>query len=616
VHERKLARGALVTTAGFEDVLEIGRHVRRDVYGLKPEVVPVLIPRDLRFGVPERVRGNGTVERALEEASLPALLARLYVAEVECVAISLINAFVNPAHEQRLRDALARARPQLLVSISSEVSPEIREYERTSTTVLNTLLMPVVRAYTERLKARLEAEGLALRILLVQSNGGVCSLDLAGAQPARLLLSGPSGGALAAQRIAAETGYGNLVAVDMGGTSFDVSVVQDGASTLITQGEIDRLPVRLPMVEIRTIGAGGGSIASVDSAGRLDVGPRSAGAVPGPVCYRRGGREPTVTDANLVLGRLDAGSFLGGEMSLDRDGARAALAERIGAPLGIGAEDAAEGVLAVTDAKLASAIRLSLFEKGLDPRDFALLSFGGAGGLHAIDVAAEVGIDRVIFPRHPSTLSAWGILHSDIVQDFARSRVLRLDPASARALNQLLGELRAEADAVFEAERIAPEQRRTALAADVRYVGQAFEILTPWRATSAASELRPEDIEALLADFHALHRQRFSYANPGAAVEVVTLRLTATGLVPKPETAHRGAGEGAASPRRRSVYLDGRWRDVPVHDRDALAAGTELPGPAIVEEGYTTLLVQTGWTATRDGSGNLLAERREGEQGR
>ena len=606
--ERKLPDAVLVTTAGFEDVLEIGRHVRRDVYGLKPEIVPVLIPRDRRFGIAERVRADGSIERPLGGEAVGSLLRRLDEVEPACVAVCLINAFVNPAHERRLRDELAQARPRLPVSISSEVSPEIREYERTSTTVLNALLMPVVHVYIQRLQERLAAAGFAPRLFLVQSNGGVCSLGVAAEQPARLLLSGPSGGALAAERLAHETGLPNLVAVDMGGTSFDVSVVQDGRVTLITQGEIDRLPVRLPMVEIRTIGAGGGSIASVDASGRLDVGPRSAGAVPGPVCYGRGGVEPTVTDANLALGRLDAGSFLGGAISLDRDGACAALKRNIGDPLGLDGDAAAEGVLMVTNAKLASAIRLSLFEKGLDPRDFALLSFGGAGGLHAIAVAREVGIDRIVFPRHPSTLSAWGILHSDIVHDFARSRVVRLEPGQCAVLADLVSDLRAEAAALFDAERIPAADRRFTVAVDVRYVGQAFEILTPWPALQGDAALDEPALERLLADFHALHKQRFSYANPGAAVEIVTLRLTATGLVPKPETAPPRRELGEVLKAKRPVYAGGDWHKMPIYERMTMAAGSAAPGPAIIEEGYTTLFIEPGWSATMDATGNLIAE--------
>jgi N-methylhydantoinase A len=603
VLERKLPRGALIATAGFEDVIEIGRHNRRDVYGLRPSPPPVLIPRDRRLGIAERIAASGAVELAPDEAAIAALVARLAALEAETVAIALINAFVNPAHEHRLRDAIAAALPGLPVAISSEISPEIREYERSSTTVLNALLMPVVRSYLRRLDDRMRRAEFSPRLLLVQSNGGVCSAEIAGEQPVRLLLSGPSGGALAALRTAETLALQALVGIDMGGTSFDVSVVQGGRLTLITQGEVDRLPVRLPMVEIRTIGAGGGSIAAVDAGGRLTVGPRSAGAMPGPVCYGHGGDEPTVTDANLVLGRLDPDYFLGGAMALDLAAARATIAARIAAPLGLAIEAAAAGVLTVTNTSLAAAIRLSLFEKGLDPREFALLSFGGAGGLHAIAVAEELGIGRVVFPRDAGTFSAYGILHSDIVHDFAQSRILPAGPESLPEVAAICAALREQGIRQCERDGIAAGDRVGALAVDMRYRGQAFELLVPWGdiAVDAAS------LADLVARFHALHEQRFSYANPRDAVEIVTLRLTVTGRLAQPR------GHAAAEPAKtkiaqhRAAFLDGAWRDIPVHHRDALAA--TINGPALIEEPYTTVLLGEGWSATVESGGNLVARR-------
>ena len=606
VLERKLARGVLLTTAGFEDVLEINRHVRRDIYGLAPEPFPTLIPRDRRLGVPERMRADGTAEAPLDEKAVPGLIARLDALGAEAVAVSLLHAYANPAHERRLAEMIRAARPDLPVCLSSEISPEIREYERTSTTVLNALLMPVVKAYLDRLEARLGEGGFHPLVFLVQSNGGVCSLRVAAEQPARLLLSGPSGGALAAGRIAGLLARPNLVAVDMGGTSFDVSVVQNGRVAVITQGEIDRLPVRLPMVEMRTIGAGGGSIAAVDDGGRLTVGPRSAGARPGPVAYGRGGTEPTVTDANLALGRLDPDFFLGGMMSLDMPATRAALAERVGDRLGLSVEQAAEGILTVTNAALGAAIRLSLFEKGLDPRDFCLLSFGGAGGLHATEVAGELGITEVAFPREPGTLSAYGILFSDLTQDIARSRVLRAEAANLPALAEAIAALRAEADARLAADGIAPERRRIAIAADMRYHGQAFELLIPWGEVSAPDA---GDLASLVEAFHATHRQRFSYANPGDPVEIVTLRAIATGLLDKPEPGDPPPAGRPARKGARQVFEGGAWRDVPVWDREALTAGDTIDGPAIVEEAFATHWIARGWTARLGAAGTVIARR-------
>jgi N-methylhydantoinase A/oxoprolinase/acetone carboxylase beta subunit len=593
VLERKLPVGALLTTKGFEDVLEIGRHVRRDIYGLAPDPFPTLISRDRRIGVPERILGSGEVEQALDIAALGDLPAQLDRADAKAVAIVLLNAFVNPEHEQRLRDWLVQRRPDLSVCISAEVSPEIREYERSSTTVLNALLMPVVRAYLERLEQRLGEGGFHPRVFLMQSNGGMCSLRQAAAHPARLLLSGPSGGALAVQRIATALDRPFAVGVDMGGTSFDVCVALRGQAAVIAQGEIDRLPVRLPMVEIRTIGAGGGSIASVDDGKRLTVGPSSAGAVPGPVAYRRGGTAPTVTDANLTLGRLDPAYFLGGAMALDAAAGRAAIERNVGAPLGLSAEQAAGGILTVTNANLAAAIRLCLFEKGLDPRDFSLISFGGAGGLHAVEVAQELGMPEVILPPDPGTLSAWGMLFCDLVQDIARSRVVRAESQSLPLLADLLRALRRQADELLDNDGIAAADRELRFAADMRYVGQAFELMVPWPEATATGAA----LDRLVQAFHAMHRQRFSYANPADAVEMVTLRASAIGRLPKPGPAAVSPQPGDARKGTRRVFAGGAWREVVVWDRSRLTEDSRVAGPAIVEEGFATHYVAEGWTA-------------------
>jgi len=599
VLERKLARGVLLTTAGFEDVLEITRHFRRDIYGLAPDPLPCLIDRDMRFGVPERLRADGSVETRLGD--LAPVLARLVAAKPETIAIGLLHAYANPAHEIALRDAVRSVLPDVPVSLSSEISPEIREYERLSTTVLNALLMPVVQRYLARMEARLGEDGFSPRIFLVQSNGGMCSLKRAAAQPARLLLSGPSGGALAAERLSRRLSRPNLVAVDMGGTSFDVSVVQDHRIGLVTQGEVGGLPVRLPMVEMRTIGAGGGSIATVDASGRLTAGPRSAGARPGPVCYGRGGTLPTVTDANAVLGRFDPDFFLGGAMALELDAARAAMAEHVGGPLGLPVEEAAEGVMRVTNVNLASAVRLSLFEKGLDPRDFALLSFGGAGGLHATEVADELGITEVIFPREPGTLSAYGILFSDLVQDLARSRLLPAEAAALPEITDAIAELRAEGLARLDADGVPEEMRGTEISADLRYHGQAFELLVPW----------PEapDLPALLARFHAEHRARFSYAAEDEKVEIVTLRMAAIGRLPKPEEAALALPTTRTPPGTRQVWQQGGAAAWPVWRREALHGADVIEGPAIVEEAFATHVISAGWSAGLDPEGAIIARK-------
>lgn len=603
VLQRKFPRGALVTTAGFEDILEIGRHSRREIYSVRPQPAPPLIERKLRFGVTERMTATGKAEIPLTDAALAELVERLRRADVVTVAVSLLNAYVNPDHETKIAERLARDLPGVSVSLSSEVSPEIREYERSNTTALNALLVPVVKHYLGRLERRLAEAGMGGRLLIVQSNGGVCSPETAAREPVRLLLSGPSGGALGALALSRALGMPSLVGVDMGGTSFDVSVVHNDRIEVITQGEIDRLPVRVPMIEIRTIGAGGGSIARVDAAKRVTVGPESAGAHPGPVCYGRGGSEPTVTDANLVLGRLDPEYFLGGAMPLDLEGARRAIEEKFAGPLGLETEPAAGGIIAITNTSLAAAIRLSLFEKGLDPRDFAILSFGGAGSIHACAVADELGIKRIIFPSNASTFSAWGILHSDIAHDFSRSRVMPFDEAALAPLRELVDAIRGQGEEQLTADGIPPGDRQYRLAVDLRYKGQAFELTIPW----SGDEVDAAALSATRDAFHATHKQRFSYANPHDIVELVTVRLTALGRLERGDVDGDEAASSDAAPRRRQVWIGTTWHELPVWRRDALGYGQLIDGPAIVEEDYTTVLIGPGWQATCGPHRHLVA---------
>jgi N-methylhydantoinase A len=520
-------------------------------------------------------------------------------------AICLINAYRNPAHEIALRDAIAAALPALRLSCSFEVSPEIREFERSSTTILNALLMPVVQTYVDRLLARMGEAGMIAPLYLVQSNGGAASPAAAARAPVKLLLSGPSGGVLAAERLARRLGLANAVGVDMGGTSYDVALVQDGRRAVVAQGEIDGLPVRTPMVEMRTIGAGGGSIARVEN-GRLRVGPESAGASPGPVCYGRGGAEPTTTDANLVLGRLDAAGFMRGAFPLDRVGAAEAMRFRVAEPLGLSVEAAAEGVLKVVTAKLAGAIKLSLFERGLDPRDFALMSFGGAGGLHAVEVAEALGMTRVVFPKDPSTFSAHGILQSDIAHDLARARIAPLTSEAAAVISADMAALAAEGRRLLAADALPDAARALRFSADLRYRGQAFELMLPLDGES----IDAAGIADLAERFHALHRQRFSFDDPGETVELVTLRLTALGLLDAPPEVRLAGGRHAPSQTFRKVRHGGEDRQFLIVQQGAVAPGETVDGPAIVEQAYTSLLIPGGWLLTVTKTGDMMAARR------
>lgn len=598
VLERKLARGALLTTHGFRDVLEIGRHLRKDIYGLKAEPRSLLIPRQHRHDVSERIRADGTVETALDEDRVRSLARQLAAEGIEAVAVCYLHAYRNFTHEQRTLKILQEEAPGLRVSLSHRVSPEMREFERTSTTVLNALLMPVVGAYLERIERRLADAGVNATLYLVQSNGGVTTPATAAEQPARLLLSGPSGGAMAMRQLAALTGEPNLVGLDMGGTSTDIAVVRDGQTTVVTEGTIDGLPVRLPMIEIRTIGAGGGSIGYQDTGGGLRVGPESAGAEPGPACYGRGGERPAVTDANAVRGMFDPDFFLGGAMALHLDKAAAAVGT-LASGLGIDTPRAAAGMVQVANAAMASAARLSLFEKGADPRDFVLVPFGGAAGLHAIGVAEELDIWRVLFPADPGTLSARGILFADIAHDLAETRLLLAEADALPVLREMAERLQAEGDAVLARDGVPPEQRRLDLSADMRYRGQGYEMLVPWE-----GELDPAGLAKAVAAFHALHLERYAHQDLQETPEIVTLRLIARGVLAKTE-AEVGADYtvGEAKGQR---DVDGIA--TPIYAREAVG-DTPLSGPMIIEEPYTTLWLPAGWTIRHIGAGNLLAER-------
>lgn len=596
---RDLPDGALITTAGFEDVLEIGRHARRDIYALRGPDRTLLVPRRRRFGAPGRIGAAGDVVQPLDTDALNAVIDRVVASNVATCAICLLNAFANPAHEIAIRTHLRARCPDMAISCSHEVSPEIREFERTATTVLNALLVPVIARYVSALRERLQADGITAPVYLIQSNGGAIGLDMAMRAPVKLLLSGPSGGVLAAT-----LDIPNVVGVDMGGTSYDVAVVADGARTVVTQGEIDGLPVRVPMVEMHTIGAGGGSIAFVDASGRLQVGPRSAGAVPGPVCYGRGGVDPTVTDVNLILGRLDAATFLGGRFALDLKGAQAALADRVATPLGLTQDHAAAGILAVVNARLAASIKFALFARGLDPRDFALMSFGGAGGLHAIEVAQELGITRVIFPRDPSTFSAHGILQSDIQHDLSLTDILPLVAGSLPALNAMADTLRQRGAALLDTDRLNPEARALSLSGDLRNRGQAFELMTPL----PDGPLSDDTLTLLRERFEDLHRQRFSFVDPNEAVELVTLRLTATGRLNDGAVKADAPTIISARPTLRRIHIDGAWRDVAVYRQDSLAPDDTIPGPAVIEQAYTTMLIGTSWQLRVTATGDLIAQ--------
>jgi N-methylhydantoinase A len=594
--EGKTVAMGMLTTEGHRDVVEMREGLKPDRYNLRMTPPRPLVPRRLRLGVRERVRADGSVEIPLDAASLEAALDALAAAKVAAVAVCFLHAWRNPAHE-RAAAAAARARlPDAFVTTSAEVLPQIKEFERFSTTVANAAVGPVIDAYLRRLQARLETAGYAGPLFVMLSHGGVASAAEAARLAAGTALSGPAGGVAAAVALA-KAGLGpDLITFDMGGTSTDIALVQDGAPTLSPGRAVADVRIALPGLDIVTLGAGGGSIAAIDRSGLLRVGPESAGAQPGPACYGSGGTAATVTDANLLLGYLDPGGLLGGAHALDRDAAAAAVgavAARLGQGFQVTAEQAASGILRVVN----DGVRVATVRRGVDPRRFALLAFGGAAGLHVCAVAAELGIARVVMPRAASVLSAWGMLNTDLRVELMRSQT-QGGGIDVAALLAAFAEMEQEGRGRLGGFAGAVALRRSA---DMRYGEQVFEIAVPlddidWSA--------PEAGEQIAAAFHARHRALYTYALEDQEAVLVNARLSVIGrLAPTGQEAAADVA-GAAEPRTRRIWLEG-WTDVPVHDFARLAGGAALAGPAIVASDTTTVLLRGGDSATFDPRGWL-----------
>ncbi len=584
VLERRGARVVLLTTAGFEDVLEIGRQTRSELYALEPEKPPPLVPRGRRVGVEERITHAGATLQALSRSALARGVAAARRAGAESIAVCLLHAYADPTHEQRLGHALERL--GVPVSLSHELIAEYREYERTSTTVLNAYVTPVIRRHLGDLRRGVGRA--ALRVM--QSNGGAISVDRAGREAVRTLLSGPAGGAIGALAAARRVGIERIITFDMGGTSTDVALL-DGMIRHQTDWSIGELPVKVPAIDIHTVGAGGGSIAYCDAGGALKVGPESAGADPGPACYGRGAL-PTVTDADLLLGRLVPDAFLGGRMRLDEHRARAAMAD-LGRRVRLTPQQTAEGVVRVVNAGMERAIRRISVERGHDPREYTLVAFGGAAGMHAAELAAALEMRRVLVPVHPGLLSAWGAATADLQRDYVQTVRLteptpvelarRVRPLTARAQRELRGE-----GAVASAVRLA-----TVL--DVRYVGQSYDLQLPMTRSYRRA-------------FHAAHHARYGYADERRPIEVVNVRVAAT--VPHPVRRWIGARPTSRSPHLTAhrILWKGRWLNAQRGERSALGAKS-VPGPLVITEVSATTLVPPGWTARCTRSGDLLLER-------
>jgi N-methylhydantoinase A len=596
--ERKGVPTALVTNEGFTDVIEIGRQNRSTLYDLHYRRQPHIVPVDLRFGVPGRITAEGETLVPFDEAEAGRIVAGIKASGARSVAVCLLFSFLDPAHERRMGELLRAL--DLPVSLSYEILAEFREFERTSTTVVNAYVSPIMTRYLSDLQNGIgsdpgngDGHGAGLRIM--QSNGGSISADTAMRESVRTILSGPAGGAVGALSLGRTAGYDRLITFDMGGTSTDVSLM-DGKLPLTMESSISGYPVKVPMIDIHTVGAGGGSVAAKDPGGSLAVGPESAGADPGPICYGRGGKRVTVTDANLYLGRIVPERFLGGGMPLDADGAGRAI-ERLASELGLGPAELAEGVLAVANANMERAIRVISVEKGFDPREFTLFSFGGAGGLHCAELARLLGITEVLVPVDPGILSANGMLMADVIKDYSRTVMRPADGFSGRAMETSFTELEQDGSAELAAEGVPEDRMVHERFLDMRYQGQSFEIVVPFG---------PDMAER----FQALHEKRYGYRNEDKPVEVVNVRLRSRGLADRrePEPGVAGTEDIAAEAvlGRQKAVFDGTVVTAAILDRAALAPGNRFKGPAVITEYTSTIVVPPGAEARVDAWSNLV----------
>ena len=604
VVERKGGRVGLISTAGFRDTLEIMRINRERHYDLQWASPVPLVPRCLRFEATERMDYRGRIVTPLDTGALAATVAEMRAAAVESIAVCFLFSFMNPIHERRAREVISQVWPEVPVSISSEILPEIREYERSSTVVIDAYVKPVMGAYFENLEQRLASEGMECGVTVISSGGGIVPVAEAKATPVRTLQSGPAGGVIGAAHLGTQSGYPNLLAIDVGGTSFEVSLIEGGVPSRTTEGFIEwGIPFKIPLVDVKSIGAGGGSIARVDPGGLIQVGPDSAGSEPGPVCYSKGGTMPTLTDAYVTIGLIDPAYFLGGRVQLDAGAARDAISSQIADQVGMTAAQAALGIVRVAEASMVGAMRIVSIQRGYDPRDYAMIAYGGAGPVSAVELARELGVATVLVPRFPGAFCAFGGLCADIRFDFVRSYLRRMEELDLVTLTTLSEELVTEGEAAMRRIGVttAPIMQFTA---DLRYSGQNFEVnvsFPPGPVTDAT-------IEQVVDNFHAEHLRLFGHHKEDEALEFVSLRLAVIAITEKPDfTPPRPEGSPEAKGRRQLFSSDGRVVEAPVFDRSALGAGWAHPGALIIEEPDSTVVVRgTNDSTAIDDLGNIV----------
>lgn len=611
--EKKGARVGLITTEGFKDLMEIGNQKRPSLYDLQAQKPVPLIPSGCNIGVRERIRYDGSVYTPLDEENVRQAVRQLKQYGVQAIAVCTLFSFINPAHENRIKEIIAEEYPEVYTTISSELAPEFREYSRMSTTVLNSYLGPVMKKYVNNFQTSVREMGIQAEPYITQSNGSIISIKETIDCPIKCAVSGPSAGVVAASFIGRQCNADKIITFDMGGTSADISLIENFTPQVSNEREVEGYPARIPMINIITIGAGGGSIAQIDEGGALKVGPKSAGAVPGPACYGRGGTQPVVTDANIVLGKLNQKRILGGRMEVYLDLAHEALDRCICEKSGLSRAQAANGIITVVNSNMVRAVRSVSVEKGYDVREFSLMAFGGAGPLHACEVAKELGIRQVIIPPHPGTLCSLGLLLADTKFDMSRTLILEGKVENLPKFNEQFADMIHQGSEALDREGVTKERRCFEFAVDMRYQRQNFEISIP----VPTGEMTEQALRRAIADFHAEHKRSYGYCNEQAPVQFVSYRASAIGIIDKPEMTEQPLCPAAPAPvplETRSVLFQGEseYRPTPVYRRESFIPGQSIAGPCICEQMDTTLVVPESWIIHVDGYGNLKIDYEEG----
>lgn len=612
--EKTGARIGLITTKGFKDLMEIGWQKRPSLYDLLKQKPESLILPGLKCEVEERILYDGTIDTRIDEEETRKVVKYLKDKEVEAIAVCTLFSFINPIHEQRIKEIIKEEYPEVYITLSSEIVPEFREFSRMSTTVLNAYLGPVMEKYVHRFEKSIAGAGIKVEPYVTQSNGSVISIAETIDCPIKTAVSGPSAGVIGASYIAQQCNINKVITFDMGGTSIDVSLIENGKTQLSTERLIEGYPARIPMIDIVTVGAGGGSIGRIDEGGALKVGPQSAGATPGPACYMRGGTMPTVTDANIVLGKLNPKKILGGRMEVDIELSKRALTEHICNKSALNLKEAAAGIISVVNSNMIRAIRVISVERGYDPREFTLMAFGGAGPLHACEVAQEMGIHTVLIPHSPGTLCSLGLLMADTKFDISRSNIMIAEKENISSIQKIFSQMIEEGNALLDKEKIDENNRSFYFTIECRYERQNYEI-----PIEVDSNMTEEAMNDMINKFHKEHNKSYGYYNKNMRIQMVNYRVSAVGIIEKPELVEKAISPDAKPPKLREVrevLFEGQetYQTTNVYQRNEIEPGCTIKGPAIIEQMDSTIIIPPRWFAYTDGFNNIRATYQGGKK--